>query len=85
MRFKVIDNNGKEHITKEYHWDKKDGIPYEEKILEDMEECSCSLNESNSYCDGSCCLFDEGEVVVAYEGSVIMEPNKSLLLMKVQL
>jgi CDGSH-type Zn-finger protein len=63
MKFKVKDNFGRIHLSKEYEWDKYHGIPDEETILEEMEECNCSLNENNPYCDGSCCIFEHGEVV----------------------
>ena len=34
----------------------------EEKILEDMELCDCSLNESNNHCEGGCIKFDNSEI-----------------------
>lgn len=69
MKFKVKDNHGKEHISKEYTWSREFGIPNEYGILEDMEDvfpCQCIPNESNSYCDCPS-NFDEGEVISVYE------------------
>jgi hypothetical protein len=67
MQFRIKDNNGNIHISKKYSWNKENGIPNEEQILEDIDNCSCSLNESNAYCDSSCSLFDEGEVLEIIE------------------
>ena len=66
MKFTIKDNYGNQHISKEYIWNREEGIPPEEKILEDMEECTCSLNESDAYCDGSCCTFENGKVTSAF-------------------
>jgi len=63
MKFKVTDNNGKESFV-EYEWNKEDGVPNEEDILENMEECTCCLNESVNHCEGECVMFDEGKVEV---------------------
>ena len=71
MRFKVIDNNGKEVTTKNYVWDREGGIPNEDKVLEDLEECTCNLNESDPYCDGSCFRFDEGKVLYCLDNQQV--------------
>lgn len=69
FKFVVKDNQGKIHLSKEYELG-EDGIPDPETILEDMEECTCSLNESVSCCEGECINFDEGKVIdrIQYTG-----------------
>ena len=61
MIFRVTDNYGKAHFV-EYEWDKEDGIPNAEDILDRMEKCTCSLNEFVSCCEGDCISFDNGVV-----------------------
>ena len=64
MKFKVKDNYGKVHISKDYEWNKQEGIPCEDMILDDMERpCSNNCaNESTNVCDCPS-EFDEGEVI----------------------
>lgn len=64
MKFKIKDNFGNIHISDDYDWDKEDGIPNEETLLEHMDEnfCSCIPNENTSYCDCES-QFDNGEVI----------------------
>ncbi len=31
-------------------------------ILENMEVCTCSMNESNNHCEGDCCRFENGKI-----------------------
>lgn len=61
IRFTVKDNYGRVS-TVDYEWNKDDGIPDQETILENMEECSCSLNESVNTCE---CEpeWDNGEIL----------------------
>lgn len=63
MKFNVTDNMGVVHLV-EHEWTKEDGMPSEYEILEQMEVCSCQLNESNNHCDGDCINFDEGKVEI---------------------
>ena len=63
VSFEVKDNYGNITQSKEYIWNKEDGLPCEEAILEDMEECDCSFNESVNHCEGECIRFNEGEVL----------------------
>jgi len=71
--FKVKDNFGNILESKEYEWTKENGIPCEEKILEDMEVCNCGFNESVNHCEGDCIRFDEGEVI-----NIIWNTRKTL-------
>jgi hypothetical protein len=61
LRFTIKDNYGR-ISTADYKWNKNDGIPDQETILENMEKCTCSLNESVNHCE---CEpeFDNGEIV----------------------
>ncbi len=63
VKFKfVVENHGKQWISREYELD-ENGLPSEETVLEDMEECDCSLNESISVCEGDCVRFEDGKVI----------------------
>ena len=63
IKFQVVDNFGKAHYTT-YLWTEESGIPNKEDILENMEECTCDLNEAVSCCEGDCIRFDEGKVSI---------------------
>ena len=69
--FIVKDNGGNICLSSEYAWTPEDGLPCEEAILEDMEECTCTLTESVNHCEGGCIAFDEGKVIdkIEYAGS----------------
>lgn len=57
------------HLSKAYTLDEIIEIS-EENIFEDMEECTCSLNESNNHCEGDCIRFDNSEITdkIQYTG-----------------
>ncbi len=62
----VIDGK---HLSRSYTLDEIIEIS-EEKIFEDMEVCTCSLNESNNHCEGDCIKFDNSEITdkIQYTG-----------------
>ncbi len=78
LRFKVTDNHGRDHVV-DYNWNKDDGIPNEETILEKMEECDCSLNESVNHCEGDCFKFDNGKVELIVSVPVVPEVEERLI------
>ena len=76
IKFKfVIENNGKKYISAEYTLD-KDGLPDEETILEDMEKCTCSLNESVNVCEGDCIQFENAKVIDKIQFTGLLDKNK---------
>lgn len=59
FEFVVKNNIGEISISAPYTLEELLQID-EEIILQNMEVCICSLNESNNHCEGDCIMFDEG-------------------------
>lgn len=56
----IIDNK---HLSQSYTIDEiiEEGIT-EDVIIENMEYCDCSMNESNNHCEGDCIRFDNSKI-----------------------
>ena len=74
IKFVVKNNLGKVELSKSYVWNKEDGLPNEEKILEDIETCNCLLSE-DSFCEGGCINFDEGEAIDIIRSTGLKDKN----------
>lgn len=59
----VVERDGVKYLSRPYLLD-EDGLPSHEEVLENMEgDCTCDLNESTNYCDGSCSEWETAKVV----------------------
>ena len=76
IKFKfVIESHGEKYISRPYILD-ENGLPGHEEILEDMEECTCSLNESVNVCEGDCLQFEDAVVVDKLQFTGLLDKNK---------
>ena len=76
IKFKyIIERDGVKHLTMPYLLD-EDGLPSHDDVLEQMETpCNCSLNESNSQCEGDCCEWLDAEVVGKVQFAGLKDKN----------
>lgn len=64
IKFKfIIENQGKKYISQAYELNNEDGLPDEEIIVENMEECTCVMTESVNCCEGECIQFEDAKVI----------------------
>lgn len=47
-----------------------------EEIIEDMEECTCSLNESNAHCEGDCVKYENSEITGIRQYTGLKDKNE---------
>lgn len=59
----IINNEGTKCLSREYTLEDLMDSGDEYKILEDMETCNCSMNESTNHCEGDCLQFENSEVI----------------------
>jgi uncharacterized phage protein (TIGR01671 family) len=75
LKFKFVIEKDKDlFLTKEYILD-ENGIPHRDTILEEMEECTCMLTESQAYCDGSCMQFQNAKVIDTIQFTGLKDKN----------
>ena len=76
IKFKfIIERAGIKYLSKAYTLG-EDGLPSHEEVLEQMEGgCSCDINESNNYCDGSCTEWHDAIVVDRMQFSGLKDKN----------
>ena len=76
IKFKfVVERDGIKHLSRSYLLD-EDGLPSHDEILENMDgDCTCSLNESVNYCDGSCTEWENAIVVDKLQSTGLKDKN----------
>lgn len=64
IKFKfIIERDGVKYLSDAYELG-ENGLPSHEDVLEQMEgDCTCSLNESRSACEGDCVEWEGAEIV----------------------
>lgn len=74
----IIENEGKIHLSRAYSLDElidSDHMISDYDIIEDMEECTCNLNESINYCEGDCIQFENAKIVGKRQYTELKDKN----------
>lgn len=71
----IVERDGVKHLSQAYTLN-EDGSPSHDEVLEQMDgSCTCTLNESDAFCDGSCSEWHNAVVVGKVQWTGLKDKN----------